>query len=66
MSFILLHLLCGAVLCCAVQVMATFDGALEQLRAVSLRLLRLAPAASMRPERLHLLRHRLIEGLIVL
>ena len=51
---------------CLWQVLATFDRGLEQLRSCGVRLLRLRPAASMAPARLHALRSSLIEGLIVL
>lgn len=47
-------------------VMVTFDSALEQLRACSVRLLRMLPATSMQPDRLRYLRNTLIEGLIIL
>ena len=47
------------------QVMATFDRELQQLRACSLRLLRLLPSATMTEARLRALRTCLIEGLIV-
>mmetsp|Transcript_2097 Transcript_2097/g.3267 ORF Transcript_2097/g.3267 Transcript_2097/m.3267 type:complete len:88 (+) Transcript_2097:638-901(+) len=48
------------------EIVISFDKQLEQLRSATLRIVRLTTADTMDPAHLKYLRHKLIEGLIVI